>query len=155
MRRLRAGLLLSGLLLLVAATPADAASGKVVKVLPHHLDAQGRHTLSPSLFDRDAYQAYLRQNPQLRAGQRFDICWRARAKNPALTLRVELRGASSVRAPREHTLTTPVKPSRGLTRWTGLEIQGEEFRALGEITAWRVTLWDGDQLLGEQKSLLW
>jgi len=153
MRRFSIGFLLA--ILLLPAAVADAASGKVVKVLPHHLDEQGRHTLSPSLFDRDAYQAHLRQNPQLRAGQRFDICWRARAKNPALTLRVDLRGVAAGGAPREHSLSTTVKPSHGLIRWTGLTVRGDEFRALGEVTAWRVTLWDGDQLLGEQKSLLW
>jgi len=26
---------------------------------------------------------------------------------------------------------------------------------LGEVTAWRVTLWEDTQLLGEQRSFLW
>lgn len=153
MRRLRLGLLLTALLLAAAAAPA--ASGRILKVLPHHLDGQGRHTLSPSLFDRDAYQAHLRRNPQLRAGQRFDINWRARAKAPELTLRVELRGVSTGRAPHEHTVTATVKPSRGLPRWTGLEVRDEAFRTLGEVIAWRASLWAGDQMLDEQKSFLW
>jgi len=41
---------------------ADAVTGKVVKVLPFFLDAQGRIAKSPSLFDRDVYQAYLREH---------------------------------------------------------------------------------------------
>ena len=35
------------------------------------------------------------------------------------------------------------------------EVHGEEFRAGGPVSAWRVSLWDGDRLLAEKKSLLW
>jgi hypothetical protein len=34
-------------------------------------------------------------------------------------------------------------------------VAGEDFKQLGEISAWRVTLWDGAQLLAERKSFLW
>jgi len=37
---------------------ADAVTGQVVKVLPFLMDQQGRIAVSPSLFDRDAYQAF-------------------------------------------------------------------------------------------------
>ncbi len=47
-------------LLLATAWSATAAPAKVIKVLPHFLDQKGRHALSPSLYDRDAYQAHLR-----------------------------------------------------------------------------------------------
>ena len=47
-------------------------------MLPHYLDKEGRHTLSPSLYERDAYQAILRQNPEKRGGMRFDVQWKAR-----------------------------------------------------------------------------
>ena len=36
---------------------AAAATGSVIKVLPQFLDLKGRTALSPSLYDRDAYQA--------------------------------------------------------------------------------------------------
>jgi hypothetical protein len=39
-------------LLLAAPLAAPAATGKVVKVLPHFLDLKGRHSLTPSLYDR-------------------------------------------------------------------------------------------------------
>ena len=64
---------------LTGALPAGAAIGKVNKVLPHFLDLDGRHSRSPSLFDRDAYQAKLRQQPELCSGVRFDIHWRVRS----------------------------------------------------------------------------
>jgi hypothetical protein len=34
-------------------------------------------------------------------------------------------------------------------------VTGDEYKKLGELVAWRVTLWDGDKLLAEQKSFLW
>ena len=67
----------------------SASSGKIVKVLPHFLDAKGRHTLSPSLFERDAYQAQLRAHPEQRSGIRYDIHWRARASWGELKLKVK------------------------------------------------------------------
>ena len=35
------------------------------------------------------------------------------------------------------------------------EVRGEEFRAGGSVSAWRVTLWKDDQLVAEKKSVLW
>ena len=34
-------------------------------------------------------------------------------------------------------------------------VHGEEFRSGGSVSAWRVSLWDGDQLVAEKKSFLW
>ncbi len=143
------------LLLLAAAFSASAANGKVVKVLPHFLDLKGRHSLSPSLYDRDAYQAKLRQNPALCSGMRFDILWRGRsAMNEKATLRVELRGTAKGDLPSKTSLETQVRIT-GTGHWARLQLVGDEFKKFGEVTAWRVTLWSGDQLLGEQKSFLW
>lgn len=142
-------------LLLAAACSASAASGKVVKVLPHFLDLQGRHSLSPSLYDRDAYQARLRLNPALCSGMRFDILWRGRsATNEMATLRVELRGTAKGDLPSQTSLETQVQIT-GTGHWAVLKLDGDNYKKLGEVTAWRATLWSGDQLLGEQKSFLW
>jgi len=35
------------------------------------------------------------------------------------------------------------------------QVRGEEFRSGGSVSAWRVSLWNGDQLLAEKKSFLW
>ena len=75
MRRLFVTLLLLGSL--AAAFAADAATGRVIKVLPLFLDAQGRDAVSPSLFDRDAYQVYLRQHTNEISAIRFDVLWKA------------------------------------------------------------------------------
>jgi len=119
------------------------------------LDQKGRVALSPSLFDRDAYQARLHENTNLVSGVRYDVLWSAsHAGDAPLTVRVELRGVGTNNLPRLKTLETRVKP--GLFRkWTDLKLEGEEYRQFGAVTAWRATLWADDQLLSEQKSFLW
>lgn len=151
----RAFILLALIGCLAFVLPASAATGKVVKVLPHLLDLKGRHTKSPSLFDRDAYQAWLRQHPGERSGIRYDVQWRARDVTKTLKLRAELRGIAQGNLPREKTVELELTPAKGTARWDSLVVTGEDYKALGEVTAWRVTLWDGDQLVGEQKSFLW
>jgi hypothetical protein len=44
-------------------------------------------------------------------------------------------------------------PHRDATRV--FQVQGEEFRSGGRVSAWRVSLWDGDRLLAEKRSFLW
>ena len=154
MRRFSIGLLLvCGCALGLSAA---AATGGVLKVLPLFLDLEGRQALSPSLYERDAYQALLRRNPEKRSGLRFAVQWKA--KGPAwepLKLQVELRGAVEGEAPRQRVLEKAVQPTTWLGRWTALELKGVDYKTFGEVTAWRVTLWEGGQVLGEQKSFLW
>ena len=141
--------------LLGVSPEAGAAIGKVNKVLPHFLDTQGRHSLSPSLFDRDAYQAQLRQNPAQRSGIRYDIHWRVRSVKPAtFKLKLELRGIAKGNLPQLKTIEQDVKGGVS-SRWARITLAGNDYEQFGEVTAWRVTLWDGDELLGEQKSFLW
>jgi len=143
------------LLLLLTVVPAQAATGAVVKVLPHFLDLDGIHSVSPSLYDRDAYQALLRQHPERRSGIRFDILWRGRSKTlEKALLRVELRGTAKGNLPSETKLETNVVIT-GTSHWAALKLDGENYKSFGEITAWRVTLWSGDKVIGEQKSFLW
>ncbi len=135
------------------ALPAEAASAKVLKVLPHYLDLAGHHTLSPSLYDRDAYQAQLRKHPEQRSGLRLDVQWKASDKKP-LTLRLELRGVKEGQ-PTKTVLEQTVTKHGWFSNWTSLPLTGEACKKFGELTAWRATLWDGDQLVAEQKSFLW
>ncbi len=60
-----------------AAGATNAVTGRVIKTLPLFLDLQGHDALSPSLFDRDAYQAYLRQHTNEISAIRFDVLWKA------------------------------------------------------------------------------
>jgi hypothetical protein len=144
------------IVLLLATFPVAADTGSVTKVLPHFLDLEGRSALSPSLYDRDAYQAQLRQHPEQCSGMRFDILWRARSQtNKVAKLRLELRGTAKGNLPSQITLETEGRIT-GTSHWAKIPLAGEKYKAFGAITAWRVTLWSGDQIMiGEQKSFLW
>ena len=137
-----------------AAAPA-APMGRVVKVLPLFLDLKGHDAISPSLFDRDAYQARLRLHTNEVSAIRFDVLWKAsNLKGAKLKLRAELRGVGERGLPRQTVLETVVTP--GFFRsWTSLTLGGDDLKNFGSLVAWRVTLWNGDQMLGDQKSFLW
>ena len=153
MRRLLLSLLLLGSL--STAFAGEAVTGRVVKVLPLFLDVQGHEALSPSLYDRDAYQAYLRRHPELLSAVRFDVLWKASHTGEAnLKLRVELRGLGQKGMPQQATLQQPVTP-HFFRHWNSLTLGGADYKDFGELVAWRVTLWSGDRCLGEQKSFLW
>ena len=153
---MRALLILLATLGFAAAAPAaDAVTGRVVKVLPMLLDQQGRDSLSPSLFDRDAYQARLRERTNLVSGVRFDVLWKAtKAPDEKIKIAVALRGIGTNSVPKLMTLETNVVPCR-FRRWTEIPLTGAAYKNFGTVVAWRVTLWNGEQKLGEQKSFLW
>ena len=148
-------LILSMIWLGVQAVLADPVTGRVVKVLPFHLDLEGRNTPSPSLFDRDAYQDQLRKNPAQCSALRFDVQWKARsARDAQLRLRVEMITSASTKA-RPIVVERPVEARSGGKRWTQLTLQGDAFRQAGELIAWRVSLLEGESVLAEQTSFLW
>ena len=150
--------ILTCLLLLCLAPPGyvQAATGSVIKVLPHFLDLQGRHTLSPSLYERDAYQLRLREHPSERSGIRYDVEWKTKGGTFApLKLRLELRGLSGSDSPKTLTVEKPIERQGWLTQWAGLQLTGAAYKEFGEVIAWQVTLWEGEKLLDQQQSFLW
>jgi hypothetical protein len=153
MHRLLMILLLFGSL--SAAFASDAATGRVIKVLPLFLDLKGHDAVSPSLYDRDAYQAYLRQHTNEISAIRYDVLWKASDTGDAkLKLRVELRGSGTNNLPRQITLEHEVTP-KFFRHWTSLTLNDADYKNFSAVTAWRVTLWSGGQMLGGQKSFLW
>lgn len=163
-----------------ASQSASAGGSKIVKVLPHYLDKEGHASVSPSLYERDAYQAQLRRNLKECSGLRFDVQWKSPPSAGAnLKLRVEVLGgepksagatglgksiqvarspaSGEMRATKAKPVVveTAVRAKTGWSRWTPVLLAGEGYQKAGEVSAWRVTLWDGDQLLAEQKSFLW
>ena len=155
MRRFMAGLLVTSVL--AVNLPAVAASGSLLKVLPEYLDLKGRNSLSPSLFERDVYQVTLREHPERRSAIRFYIQWKP--KKPVwepLLVRVELRGITEGKAPRQRVFEQPVSnPGGPLSHWTTVTLGGEEYKKFGSVTSWRVTLWEGSTLVGQEQSFLW
>ncbi|NBR85159.1 MAG: hypothetical protein EB141_02790 [Verrucomicrobia bacterium] len=141
------------LLLAVSVTLAHAVDGKIIKVLPHFLDLQGRHSLSPSLFERDAYQAHLRKAPAEISSVRFDVEWSAPGTAASPRLRIELRGKKAGAKP--EVVESPVKAGWFGGTWSVVKLDKEVYQQLGGIAAWRITLLDGESKLAEQKSFLW
>jgi hypothetical protein len=138
-----------------AARGADASSGHIVKVLSFFQDRQGRDSTSPSLFDRDAYQAYLREHTNEVTALRYDVLWNATpAPGEKIKITVELRGVGTNREPKLKALEAEVVP-RKFRQWTAIPLAGEDFRNFGAVVAWRVRLWRGDQMLDQQQSFLW
>ena len=138
---------------LVAALTLEAQAARIIKVLPHLLDREGRHSRSPGLYERDAYQAFLRQHPEECSALRFDVQWKAKGSEQAqLKLRIEIRGS---REARPLVLERPVRRNHWYHRWSSLTLEGESYRNAGDVLAWRATLWEGDKLIAEQKSFLW
>jgi hypothetical protein len=143
------------LLLLTLAPFVRAGEGRVIKVLPQFLDKKGEHTLSPSLYERDAYQFYLRDHPSERAALRLAVQWKAKAVDwSRLRLRAEMRGLEGGSM---HTVTVeePVKKNGHFSSWSEVRIEGLDYQNLGQLAAWRVTLWEGGHQLGELQSFLW
>lgn len=155
MRWSLAGILMTSVL--AASFPAAAANSSLIKVLPEYLDLKGRNSLSPSLYERDVYQMSLREHPERRSAIRFYIQWKS--KTPVwepLLVRVELRGIAAGKLPRqkvlEQTITNPGGP---LSHWVTITLGREDYKKFGSVTAWRVTLWEGSELVGKQQSFLW
>jgi hypothetical protein len=141
------------LLALLGASRADAATDKIIKVLPQYLDLQGRNSLSPSLYDRDAYQARLRRRPEDCSGMEFQVQWKAKS-SAELRMKLEVRGSKNGQST-AGALQAAVKHVGGFNKWTPLIFKGDQYEKLGEVIAWRVSLWEGESLLAEQKSFLW
>ncbi len=137
--------------------PADAATGRVIKVLPEFLDKDGHTAVSPSLYERDAYQVTLREHPERRSGLRFYIQWKAKgvAWQP-LRIRLELRGGARGNLPQQLVVESPIRQHKGLFgHWSEISLTHDDYTKLGGVTAWRVSLWEGNDLLSQQKSFLW
>lgn len=138
----------------LGALPATAADSRILKVLPHFLDAQGRQALSPSLYERDAYQALLRKHPEQVSTLRFDIHWKAvRHAGGHPVLRLEVR-TSKHQGTDVIVLEQPL-PAKSSGGWTPLTLDRAVYRDAGNIQAWRATLRDGETQLAESKSFLW
>jgi hypothetical protein len=139
-------------LFLALAIAANAQTVKVLKVLPQYLDKKGHASLSPSLFERDAYQAQIRTSETNRSALQFKVNWVGRGFDE-LNLRVEAKGGTP-RKPKTIVLEEKVHPGF-FSKWSSFKVADENYKELGELIAWRTTLWFGTNQLAEQKSFLW
>ena len=142
------------MLMLIMTNDCSAAS-RISKVLPHLLDKQGLHTLSPSLLERDAYQAQLRSNPDQCSGIRFDVKWsngnHKTKTGSLLKVQVELQTSASIKP---IVLSQPIKLNRS-GGWDSLKLDNENYKTIGKIIGWRVLLLEDGKVLAERRSFLW
>ena len=128
----------------------------IKKTLRHYLDAEGRHTKSPSLLDRDAYQVYLREHPEEISGLRFDVQLRLSKKEEIpLTLKIEVRHGKGTEIGLFTKKSPVVLKKRRRSQWTNLIIDADAYKEIGEIIAWRISLWNGAIELSHKESFLW
>ena len=122
----------------------------IVKVLPHYLDVSGNHSDGPTLLHRDVYQARLRKNPDLVRAVSYDVNWRGTGE---VKVRLELR---STKAGVETMIIESVETASGRrSHWTAILIDVATYKTFGQPESWRVSLWQGETQVGEQKSFLW
>jgi hypothetical protein len=133
----------------------EAREAAIVKVLPHLLDPKGRISLAPSLYERDAYQLYLREHPNEVSGLRFDVQWKAARQNSqTLELRIEVRG-HKMALDKVRVFSQTIKKPRHFSTWSSVKLDKAAYQETGELIAWRATLWDGEKKIAEQQSFLW
>lgn len=136
-----------------AVVNTSAAEARILKVLPHLLDAKGRNALAPSLFERDAYQEYLRRSPAEVSAIRFDVQYKTRSKQP-LVLRMEIRG-SKMDLGRSRIFETDLQPRGVFSKWGRLQLDKQTYEEIGTVIAWRATLRRGGEIIASQESFLW
>jgi hypothetical protein len=141
------------LILLLSAITVLGSDVRVIKVLPQLLDKQGRNALNPSLFDRDAYQFHLRQNPELISAERFEIQYKAKGIQGPLLLRLEVRG-SKTEIGKRHVFETEV-PTGTFSKWGRIQLDRATRDSLGTVVAWRASLVQNGTVLATQESFLW
>lgn len=152
--KLRIVCLLSLLLIWSCLCEVKAAGlATIKKVFVFYLDSRGRYAPSPSLFDRDAYQAWLRDHPEHQFGICFVVQWARAIAGQHLQLVIEL---NTEKYPKQ----TPIiirtaVPDRRKSGWMRVALDGQDYKDAGKVLAWRVTLREGDQVLAEKMSFLW
>ena len=151
---MKQALIRSILVLLASGALVSAAEQRVIKVLPHLMDKEGRISKSPSLFERDAYQLRLRQNPEEQSGIRYDILWQSYISGK-YRLKLELLGRVVEGRTNTRTVEIDLDVKDRRRKWDHIKFEGEEYRNFGRIVAWRVSIWQGDQMLAKEQSFLW
>ena len=135
---------------------AMAALGdvRVIKVLPQLLDKHGRNAINPSLYDRDAYQQHLRQNPEEISALRFEVQYKAKGIEGPLVLRLEVRG-SKTQIGKHYLFESEVPTGGHFSKWGRIQLDRATSDSLGSVVAWRASLLRDGVILGQQESFLW
>lgn len=151
------GLTIAVMVLVVSLCGASGvrAEGTVHKVLVHYLDLDGHHRKSPSLFERDVYQEFLRTHPEQVSAIAFDVLWKVpQSHKRDLSVRLEIRGSENYQtAPMS--MVVPVNGRKYFKTWSRVTLNREEIDSIGKIVAWKVTVEEDGKALSSHHSFLW
>jgi hypothetical protein len=136
--------------------PVSRGGFAVLKVNRTLLDQFGHETdVVGDLQGQAAYQYDLRHDPFRQRGARFHIKWKAPRRAERIRLVLDLQGLNPANESTRATVAAHQPDMDGWAEWTTLDIKGQQFKKLGEIMAWRVTLYSGDQVMAELPSANW
>lgn len=158
MRRTFALGLLAAVCLVGCATPntVQKPGYQIVKVNRTFLDLDGHETdVVGDLQGEAIYQFGLRNNPERQSGARFHVKWKAPRHTSQIRLQLEVRGLTDKNLIVQDVLTQDYPSMDGWAEWSTLDITGERYKRLGTITAWKVSVYTGGQLMAELPSGNW
>jgi len=137
--------------------------GKDQKIVGKYKISEAKHVfldanISPGPVDanqRAIYQVNLSNNRSSQYGIRFSIKWGGEGPVlPNLLLKLELKGIMGD-VPTYKNVTYTYSDFRRGGKWTEIQIVGEDYQALGQITAWKTSLICDNQVLAVKRSFLW
>jgi hypothetical protein len=141
---------------LSCSTVSKGPGGQISKVKYFHLNPEiPLNTEERALMmerDYHLYGAVTREQQLARAGHYYSIFWKAEDRSAPLLVRFEYRQANS--GLEEVSQEVPVDDIRrsNLTRF---QVTGDPYHERGPVTAWRVSLVRGEEVLASQESYLW
>jgi hypothetical protein len=130
--------------------------GRITKVKAYHLQpTEPLRTIDPSLlFERNHYLhgATTLAEQMERAGHYYNVWWKANDRSQPVTLRFEYRQKDSGLTVK--TKDFQITEVRGSNQ-TKFNVIGADYQSNGAVTAWRITLRRGKEVLASQQSFLW
>lgn len=128
----------------------------VLKVNRNLYDQFGYETeLVGDLKGEAVYQYELRHAPDKQFGCRFHIKWKAPRGTAQARLVLDVRGLNK----NNETVLDQFTVTRSLVEdwaeWSTIDINGPQFKRLGTIMAWRVSIYNRDRVMAELPSGNW
>lgn len=130
--------------------------GQITKVKYFHLIPTERVQVADRAlqFERQhrLYGAVTAVEQRARGGQYYDILWKASDRTGPVTLKFEYRQANNgLKTQSQEQEIVDVKRNN----WTSFAVIGDDYQVSGQVTAWKLTLKRGADILATQQSYLW
>ena len=133
---------------------ASCGSSEQFRIRQFHLrdtEAADGNEFIRAEMNKRLYGAVTKEEKELRKGHFYTVSWR------------ELSGARPVKIVfeyRQQTTGAKVKRKSRVMSPSGegkteFEITGEDYYRNGRVLAWRMTLYDGDEVVSQKQSFLW